>query len=760
MNLSFLLPQTKRLRDAPVVIVPALLLLGRLSGQSLDAHPSQDEIVELSPFAVRPGGADDRYAPAEAISGGRVRTTIFDASQNVSVVSGELLRDVAAIRILDATKYVAGVTESTIPNGLDRITIRGFQTSSRTLDGITTVAQSNLEPVLIERLEIVKGPNAILAPAGVPGGTINAVSKKPLFLSRNTLSAEAGLFDSQRLELDVNQVVGAGRKLGVRLLGAAQETDDWWGLPKKLRILAPMFTYRFSPTSEFTWQTHYIDWKITNYNGISIDPTAGTTNEAKLYQGIPRDFNIFGSDSFRGDGRIENTYLFTSKLTDSWSLRLQGRHSNVFRENFATTNLAGGSTAAGVNSDSFNPLTGDYTPGTVYARTSPYAATPVAISRTFNRSGQIADLSRLSYDQQVDLLHVGEPVAGSKTETLLGGAYGYMHETDFRNALTAPAVTLEHFVYSPNVVGAVSRNQVAVNKTSQVYISERVTLLQGRLIVNGGYSRNRFDLSTNDLLGKVHPHVVRHVDLFNGGIVAKLVSDVALFYNFSKNAAPLPTVNIAAGGPSTQDGDQQEGGVRLQFLNGRLRATGSYYHVKQNNVSVANPGNFAFPPPVPLLPTLLSNRVAHGVEIELQGSVTDDLSVMAAFTKYRNRNPFGQEFRGNAEEAWAAFVHYRLPKAMRMHGLSVGVGVDYLGKRPGDDANGFTPAGIKRKPTFYLPARTLANLTLAYAPTPTWTLQVNVDNVFNEEYLAASLGRGIVWPGTPTNVKARLTYAF
>jgi len=759
MNSSSLVSERTCLRRARALIALSLPL-GSVSGQTTDTPSPRDEIVELSPFAIRASTAADRYAPAEAISGGHVRTTIFDGSQNISVVTGELLGDVAAIRILDGAKYVAGVTESTIPNGLDRITIRGFQTSSRTLDGITTVAQSNLEPVLIERLEIVKGPNAILAPAGTPGGTINAVSKKPFFANRNTISAEVGRFDSQRAELDVNRVVGSRRKLAVRLLGAVQESDDWWGLPKKLRILAPMVTYRFSPTTEFTWQTHSIDWRITNYNGISIDPTAGTTNEAKLYQGIPRDLNIFGPDSFRGDGRVENTYWFSSKLADGWSLRLQGRHSNVFRENFATTNLAGASTAAGVNSDSFNPLTGDYTPGMVYARTPPYAATPVTISRTFNRSGQIADLSRLNYDQQIDLLHVGEPIRGAKTETLIGGAYGYLHETDLRHALTAPAVTLEHFVLSANVVGAVSRNQVAVNRTFQAYCSERLTLLHGRLIVNGGYSRNRFDLSTNDLLGKVNAHVIRHVDLFNYGVVAKPVPDVALFYNFAENAAPLPTVNIAAGGPSTQDGTQREGGVRLQFLNGRLRATGSYYHAKQNNVSVANPGNFAFPPPVPSLPTLLSNRVAHGVEFELQGSITDDLSVMAAFTKYRNRNPFGQEFRGNAEKAWSAFVHYRLPNAVGIRGLSIGVGVDYLGKRPGDDASGFTPAGVKRKPTFYLPARTLTNLTLTYAPTPTWTAQLNVDNVFNQEYLAASLGRGIVWPGTSTNIKARVMYAF
>jgi len=733
--------------------------------ETTEPQPLADEIVVLPPFYVTASADDNRYTPPEAISGGRVRTETFESPQSISVVSGKLLEDVAATRILDAVKYVAGVTESTIPNGLDRITIRGFQTSARTLDGITTVSQSNLDPMLIERLEIVKGPNAILAPAGVPGGTINAVSKKPLFVDQGSIAAEAGLFDSQRLELDVNRVIGPEQKLAVRLLAVEQHTDDWWGLPKDLRILAPMFTYRFSPTTQFTWQTHYIDWKIENYNGIAIDPTAGTTNEAKLYQGIPRDLNIYGPDSVRNDGRVENTYLFTTQFGESLSLRLLGRHSNVFNEDFASTVLAGSTASpelnsAVVNPNSFDPLTGNYTPGVVYDPTPPYAASPVNISRTYNRSGQTADISRLKYDQQVDLLHVFDGGPSFKAETLLGGAYSYTDETDVRHALTAPPVTLENFVYSPDVVGARSRDQVATNQTWQVYLSERLTLLNDRLILNGGYSWNRFDLETDDRLTGLVSRADPEAHLVNGGLVVKPVRAVALFYGYSENAAPLPAPNIAAGDPPLQEGKQHEGGVRVQMFGNRLRATASYFDVRQNNVSVANPGNFAFPPPVPSLPSILSNRVAQGYEFELQGSVTENLSIIAAYTDYENRNPFGQEFRGNAERAWSAFIHYAWPKDSALRGLSVGLGVDYLSKRPGDDATGFTPAGVPRKPSFYLPSRTLTNLVIGYDFAKSWRVQVNVDNLFDEDYLAASLARGVVWPGTPLNVKVRLTYKF
>src|SRR5690606_4991534 len=96
-------------------------------------HTAADEPVVLSPFPIY-GQQEGRYRPTETTSGGRVRVNLFDAPQSVSVVTRELVDDVAAGRLLDALQYISGVTESTIPNGLDRTTIRGFQTDGQRID--------------------------------------------------------------------------------------------------------------------------------------------------------------------------------------------------------------------------------------------------------------------------------------------------------------------------------------------------------------------------------------------------------------------------------------------------------------------------------------------------------------------------------------------------------------------------------------------------------------------------------------------------
>lgn len=727
---------------------------------SRQANSEAETAVVLSPFIVSANADEDRYQPTEATSGGRVRTNIFDSSQNISVIGGEVIKDAGATRIMDAMKYVAGVSESSIPNGLDRITIRGFLTTLRTLDGVTSTSQANIDPFLIDRIEIVKGPNAILAPAGVPGGTINNISKKPVFRDFGSAAVEVGLYDSSRLEFDANRMIGPGGKLAVRVLAAAQHGEDAWGLPKDFFMTAPMFTYQFSPRTALTWQTHLIYWKIGNYDGIAIDPSAGTTNEAKIYQGVPRMLNIYGPDSYRQDDRIEHTLTFLTGLTDSLSFRLLARYDNQFNENNAGTTLAGNNTSAGTNKNSFDPLTGNYTPSLVYAQTSPYTASPApAISRTYNRSGSLTDQSSLRYTLQADLAH-NHQAEHWTAESLLGFAYARDTGHDYRTAETAAPVTLEDFVYSADVYGANSRDQLFTNLTSQIFVNEKLTLIDNRLILNGGYSKNYWSFEVNDRrAGKVIKAKPQD-DLVNYGAVFKPVPNVAVYYSHSQNAAPLPVANIAAGGPSTQTGLQDEFGVRVHLRDKRIRLNASYYNIQQNNTNVPNPANFAFPPPVPALPGLLADRTAKGWEFEAQGSVTKNLSIIATWTSYTNRNPFGQEFRGAAEKAWSALVHYEFGRHSVLDGFSVSLGTDYLSKRAGDDASGQTVAGVNRQPTFYLPARTLVNATLGYRHGKTWSAQLNIDNVFNTDYLAASLSRGSVWVGPPCNARLKLTYKF
>ncbi|MEO7598770.1 MAG: TonB-dependent receptor plug domain-containing protein, partial [Opitutus sp.] len=154
---------------------------------------AQDDVVELPQFTITETAANP-YVSRQALSGTRVAMDIQDIPQTVSIVTSDFLRDSMSQRMLDAAKYITPVSESTLPVGGDRYTIRGFQVSHEFIDGMVISGEDgysmSLAPYNIERIEIIKGPNAILVPGGAPGGQFNPITKSPIKKDQGSVTLE------------------------------------------------------------------------------------------------------------------------------------------------------------------------------------------------------------------------------------------------------------------------------------------------------------------------------------------------------------------------------------------------------------------------------------------------------------------------------------------------------------------------------------------------------------------------------------------
>jgi iron complex outermembrane receptor protein len=747
--------------------------VGSLAAQPTPAPATAaDEPIVLSPFVIT-GDQTGRYQPTETTSGGRVRVRLFDAPQSVSVVTRELVDDVAAGRLLDALQYISGVTESTIPNGLDRTTIRGFQTDGQRIDNFGAPNQVNLDPVFIERIEVVKGPNAILAPSGVPGGTINAVTRKPQFENFGSVTGIVGLYNAQRIEFDVNRVVSASGNTAFRVVGAFQDTEGYAGDFRETFVVMPMVSFRTRGGAELVLQAAYTDSRVQNYFGIPIDPSSGTNNRARLLAGVPRDLNTAGED-YRDEERPEFRALLTLPITESISMRLAARYTDFnisFLQNLATTGVSGG----GVD-----PLTGAFIPGTVFGPAPTFTPSPAPTqTRIFTRNGS-EDFNHYSLvNFQNDYIHQYKSDIFSAT-TVVGGSFDMTRQNFKSFRSTKPDINYDAPSVDPHTIGALSTRQDTTNYASQAYISESLTLLQDRLILNGGYSYNNYDQATDNLLPNRTSNppealptdrIARYranitTELKSYGILIKPIPAVALYYSYSENSTPNSAYNIGRNNAAPlQSGQQDEYGVRVDLFDNRVTASLAYFDIIQSNYSVPNPGNYVPNPPNPPLPALVSDRIAKGYEFEFRARITTALSLIGNLTTFTNRDPNGVPFRGTAEKSGAIWANYEFAKDTALDGFSIGLGVTHLGDRPGDSASGVTAAStsdniIPNQPSFYLPARTLVNISASYRFNANWRAQLNLDNVLNEDYLAASITRYVVVPGDDFNARLRVTYSF
>lgn len=764
MNLSLRFAGVLRLLFA---CAPLAAFAQNLSETPATATDQDEEVVNLTAFMVS-AGATSRYQADEATSAARVRTNLFNSSSSVNVLTPEFLKDTGPSKVIDSLKYVPGIAESTQPVGGDRMAIRGFQTDGQIMDGFARSGPYNhLEPYLINSVEIVKGPNAILNPSGQPGGTVNYVSKKAGFRNQGEMIVQLGQYDANKAMFDVNRVVS--KNVAVRVVGAATRDRGYYGNPHHSYHLMPSLTARWGATHTLTVQAIIQKTDRTFVGGVPISPLASPTNiTTELWPGVEGDDKLYDDDNNPRNERGQHyQVLYSGRLTDQLSVRVAGHFLNDGHDAIQYTNNPANVDGKPVTSAAYiNPYTGYYDPTQYWGGAPNFTATPAPVpGNIFNRASFSDFTDTKQYDFQNDYAYEIKGTAASSTTTV--GFSWLQNRADYTNGnYTIPAYNiLEPVVYVEPVDNGVSNKGKRKTSVTQIYLAENLALLSDRLVLTGGLSNNVYRSRVNSVT-KNGVKTADQTELFPSyGLVVKPLPDLAVYYGHSQSAAMSPP-DVGSTNPLLQQGKQWEAGLRYRFLQKKATFVAGYFDVSQSNVSVPNPANLLFPAPVPPLPGLLSDRRAHGWEFSLNMEVNDEISLVANYTTFRNRDINGSPIRGTAEKSGAVWAQYTAPKSSNLAGLGVGVGVSHSGERAGDTQSGFAQASVIagtpviKQPTFILPAYTRVDLALSYRLSNRWSMHAFVENVLNTTYLAGSLNRNSVVVGIPRSIKADLTYSF
>src|SRR5688500_14707244 len=242
-------PVSRVARFAPAVS-GALLVLAALESRGqptpTPTPPPAEETITLPAFSVS-GERANSYRATDSMSAARIRTALIDTPATVNVITSEFLGDIGAASLFDATQYVSGIGNGRLAGGsgiLDRQTIRGYENDGRTIDNFNSGFQANLDPLLYERVEIVKGPNAILAPTGTPGGAINVITKSPQFTASNVAQAEIGRFFGNKVSVDSTGPLPGNKNSAYRIVAGYQDADSFVDGEIRQWCVHPHYTYK------------------------------------------------------------------------------------------------------------------------------------------------------------------------------------------------------------------------------------------------------------------------------------------------------------------------------------------------------------------------------------------------------------------------------------------------------------------------------------------------------------------------------------
>jgi iron complex outermembrane recepter protein len=306
------------------MLVSALAALTQLDAQTpQSAAPASTNVVILEPFDVNATGTR-RYVAPNSISGTAMNALLKDVPMTINVVTSDFLEDslVGSFeRALDYNSSIVQTTRSENSNRVGLMSIRGFRNRNLLLDGV--LASDFLPTQLIERIEVVKGPNTLYGQSD-PGGLVNVISKRPRGQNGGSVLLKYDSFDTRQVDGDVN-LANVAKGVNVRLLGSYADTNGWrWMDDRVTKFGAGMVDWQVFPTTKLRF--------LHAENEIEGQPSNRATYP---FMQVPTDLNGDGDtlDTIAGvaerDARFNNDFVpreWTSQTRNS-SLRQGGRYS-------------------------------------------------------------------------------------------------------------------------------------------------------------------------------------------------------------------------------------------------------------------------------------------------------------------------------------------------------------------------------------------------------------------------------------------------
>jgi outer membrane receptor protein involved in Fe transport len=192
----------------------------------------EENTIVLSPFEVS-ASKDVGYAAATSLAGNRLNTELRDVGSAITVVTGQMLRDIGATSNETLLQYTTNTEVGNIygnmanagngtqldetskfasPNSNTRV--RGLAAADNTIDYFLT--EIPWDSYNVDRIDFQRGPNAILFGLGSPAGIINAGTKTAGFHNEGNIAFRYSRFGSARTSLDVNHVL-VDNELAIRI---------------------------------------------------------------------------------------------------------------------------------------------------------------------------------------------------------------------------------------------------------------------------------------------------------------------------------------------------------------------------------------------------------------------------------------------------------------------------------------------------------------------------------------------------------------
>src|SRR5436190_2711124 len=236
--------------------------------------------------------APDGYVVPNITSATKTATPLRDVPQSVTVVTRRLMQDQVMTSVGDVVRYVPGVMLHQGENNRDQVIMRGNSSSADFfVDGVRDDVQYYRDLYNLERVEALKGPNAMIFGRGGGGGVVNQVTKQAGFDGIRELALQGGSVANGRATGDFEQALSD--RVALRVNGMVERSGSFRDQVDLERSgIAPTLTFQPDDATRITLgyehlkDTRVADRGITSYRGrpaeVPIDTFYGNPDDSHV----------------------------------------------------------------------------------------------------------------------------------------------------------------------------------------------------------------------------------------------------------------------------------------------------------------------------------------------------------------------------------------------------------------------------------------------------------------------------------------------
>lgn len=658
-------------------------------------------------------GRSEGYLALDIVRAAKTPTPLVDIPQAISVYTREQIEDQALQDLADVLRYTPGVSSNQGEGHRDQISIRGQDTTADFfVDGVRDDVQYYRPLYNLERVEILKGSNALLFGRGGGGGVVNRVTKTPV-LGETFYggSASVDTFGAFALTSDVNAALGdsAGLRINTMYEEFDNHRDAFGGnriainptigaaLGEKTRLL---FSY------EFIDDDRIVDRGIPSTTGGTIANPAGPVRGVyRTFFGSP-ELNTTSLEAHILRGRLEHSFTDTLRFDMTVQYADYDKaYTNLFA---AASNLAAGR----VTLDSYRDTT-----------------------------------QRENFFVQGNLVWTGQ--TGPLSHTLLAGfEYGDQQSANARQngRFATSGTNVATFAFTdPLVIPAITfpvnnRNTRSQVNFTSVYLQDQIGIGEYFDLVLGA-RYDRFEIDVNDiqagrLLARTDTEWSPRL-----GLIFKPMEQMSFYASYTKTFLPRSgdqflSLTPAQATLAPESFDNYEIGAKWDIAD-NLRVSAAIFQLDRENGVVVDPANPAN--------SILTGSRTRGFEAQFTGQILPGWQVNAGYS-YLDADERGRVVAGALANRAIGQVPRHMASLWNRYDvnerLGFGLGVTHQASQFASISN-----------TVRLPAFTRVDAALFFKLTDQIEAQVNVENLFDTRYFPASHNDNNITTGEPINAR-------